>query len=476
MSLDEKQKIGLWERTKEVAGTYTGTFIVVMILNQLLFFGFCLNPVCIIAAMPHVLLITVAIGTLINKIGKWGDRGFLRKGAAAASSKLDEIGDAIDEAARGFKEEAIKTRREHVSEASERQRQALESLDELKDLARSLGMPDNCIERVEAAVASHRDVEIPEEKSLRSDPPDSWRTSSTLKPMLPQTTRAEKNQRSEIDSKINDYSKTPISGHRRVFITRSRLSSIAFVMSRERPMRDNFDGLYKTDLKPLFTQPELALLSVYREMCANPEEAFQSYKEISNNQSQNNQVFKDGSPAYHANKDCELLHNDYYNLEMPLEIKKRGEAEIERFRAFCEENRELIQAENPIVLKKLEARFFLKNPPTKIVAKNSGVTQFDNMDLERLESEIDSLIFDAEKFRNKDQFTFKAIRDRGYGTYKSDEAKDPSSPLYVWHNTYKVPIKDLLMHFFRVKFNPDLAFDGFLLDQLGFKPCGNCCK
>ena len=51
---------------------YTGTFVVVMLLNQLLFFGFCMNPVCLVAAMPHVLLITVAIGSWINKTGNWG--------------------------------------------------------------------------------------------------------------------------------------------------------------------------------------------------------------------------------------------------------------------------------------------------------------------------------------------------------------------------------------------------------------------
>ncbi len=57
----------LIQRTKEVATTYTGTFVVVMFLNQLLFFGFCLNPICIIAAMPHVLFITVVIGTWLEK-------------------------------------------------------------------------------------------------------------------------------------------------------------------------------------------------------------------------------------------------------------------------------------------------------------------------------------------------------------------------------------------------------------------------
>jgi hypothetical protein len=65
----------LWVRTKHVASTYTGTFIVVMLLNQLLFFGFCLNPICLIAAMPHVLFITVGVGSWINKLNNWGAGG-----------------------------------------------------------------------------------------------------------------------------------------------------------------------------------------------------------------------------------------------------------------------------------------------------------------------------------------------------------------------------------------------------------------
>lgn len=57
----------LYIRTKEIAKMYTVIFIVVMFLNQLLFFGLCLNPICLIAAMPHVLFITVVIGMWIHK-------------------------------------------------------------------------------------------------------------------------------------------------------------------------------------------------------------------------------------------------------------------------------------------------------------------------------------------------------------------------------------------------------------------------
>jgi len=81
----------LWIRTKEVAVTYTGTFIVVMFLNQLLFFGFCLNPICLIAAMPHCLAITVVIGTLLDRWNKSG-KGKEEKEEKTITTVLKEKG------------------------------------------------------------------------------------------------------------------------------------------------------------------------------------------------------------------------------------------------------------------------------------------------------------------------------------------------------------------------------------------------
>lgn len=62
-----------WIRIKKITAMYIGTFVVIMILNQLLFFGFCLKPVCLIAAVPHVFFISAIIGTWFNKLTGWGE-------------------------------------------------------------------------------------------------------------------------------------------------------------------------------------------------------------------------------------------------------------------------------------------------------------------------------------------------------------------------------------------------------------------
>lgn len=72
----------LFDRTVNIASMYTGTFIVVMAMNQIVFFGFCLNPACLVAAMPHVLLITVFIGSWVNKRNNWGNT-WAKKGVSS---------------------------------------------------------------------------------------------------------------------------------------------------------------------------------------------------------------------------------------------------------------------------------------------------------------------------------------------------------------------------------------------------------
>jgi len=76
---------------------YTGTFIVVILLNQFVFFGFCLNPICLVAAMPHCLAITVVIGSWINAKRGWGQRKSDVSGKASHySEKVLESATALE--------------------------------------------------------------------------------------------------------------------------------------------------------------------------------------------------------------------------------------------------------------------------------------------------------------------------------------------------------------------------------------------
>ncbi|WP_188630997.1 hypothetical protein, partial [Oceanisphaera marina] len=185
-------------------------------------------------------------------------------------------------------------------------------------------------------------------------------------------------------------------------------------------------------------------------------------------------VFEGGNPTYHTNKKCERFTSNFINLEIPPEIADKGDESIKRFRAFCKENMDLLVSDESRFKERLSIHFLLKNPPNKISHNNSGSVEFQNLSLEELESLIDQLLEDADAFRNRDKDTAKLIRNKGYGTDRAKEAKIEGNPLFIWHNKYKTNLKRLLQEYFRVKLNPDLKFEGELLEQLGFKPCHNC--
>jgi hypothetical protein len=236
----------------------------------------------------------------------------------------------------------------------------------------------------------------------------------------------------------------------------------------------SLDDIYKVDLGHILSKPEQALLAVYKEACEDPDAISKMYKKVPERVDTGKFVYEGGRAAYHSSLSCEVLHRDYFNIEIPVEIRHRGRKEIDRFRVFVKENIGLIDSDEPVFMRKLEAAFFLKNPPKQIRTPNSGVTKIENLDLEALEARIDQLLIDANDFRNSDGETRIKIAKLGYGTHRVEEAKLEGTALYTWHNTYKGGLKTLLKHYFRVKFNKNLVFKGSLLDQFGFKSCTYC--
>ena len=73
------------------------------------------------------------------------------------------------------------------------------------------------------------------------------------------------------------------------------------------------------------------------------------------------------------------------------------------------------------------------------------------------------------------KYTFLAYSTKDIqnnNTRFTDEAIKKFLKQYDVH--FKRPIKDLLIEYYRVLHNPDLKFEGNLLEQLGFRPCGAC--
>lgn len=209
-------------------------------------------------------------------------------------------------------------------------------------------------------------------------------------------------------------------------------------------------------------------------------------------------------PSYHSNKNCERLTSKFKNFEIPFEIKARarerglneGKSEqeileleihqVEVFRAWFKENFEIFNSDTEEFLKKLDIRWNIQRNVNEIERNNSGVESIENLNLAELEVEIDKIISEAGRYfvNNKDKqhiirrfqkLTFLAYRKGRIDINDTELTDDELKEFLLEYDTkFKKPIKELLFQYYRVKYNPDLSFEGQLLERLNFRSCSVC--
>jgi hypothetical protein len=250
--------------------------------------------------------------------------------------------------------------------------------------------------------------------------------------------------------------------------------------------------------KPIyfFGSYEQNILLGVQELFKNPKKFIAEYYIPIKREDKLRFVFEGGKPAFHLISNCDRLNSKYVNFEIPFEIKDRAEKSggeeavlkvVEEFRDWFKQNLYLIE-KNEIdeFVKKLDIRWNVQVKPQVIEKKNSGIEVKDNLNLNDLEIRIDDIIKEAGSyFRNNPdkqelikrfaKYSFLAYSNKyiykNNTDYSDSEIKEF---LKKYDQQFKVPAKDLLIEYYRVKFNPELKFEGKLLEQLGFKPCGLC--
>ena len=248
----------------------------------------------------------------------------------------------------------------------------------------------------------------------------------------------------------------------------------------------NLEGeVYK---KPIFffSDYEKNNLLGLKELLKDPETFIQEYYVPIENTDNLRYVYEGGKPAYHSKSDCERLNSNYRNFEIPEEIREKGKDEVLRFRSWFKENQYLLEKPD-IFVARLQMAFGVTMNPKAIDHENSGVELKENLNLEELEKRINKYISDAGQYFNKSdqekkeiirrfqKYTFLAYSNKDIqnnNTRFSDESIKKFLKQYDVH--FKRPIKDLLIEYYKVLHNPDLKFEGNLLEQLGFRPCGAC--
>lgn len=199
-----------------------------------------------------------------------------------------------------------------------------------------------------------------------------------------------------------------------------------------------------------------------------------------------NYIFEGGKPAYHKVFTCDRLNSDYQNFKIPDQIKEKGREAVVEFRQWFKQNSHLMEKPD-VFIERIRLKYKIVLNIMEVGRDNSGVEILDNYDLEALEKRIDNLINEAgayfknstaekqEILRRFQKLTFLAYRNgeiHSNNTRFSDDVLKNFLKQYDIH--FKKPIMELLLHYYRVKLNPNLIFEDNLLDQLGFSKCTKC--
>lgn len=261
--------------------------------------------------------------------------------------------------------------------------------------------------------------------------------------------------------------------------------------------------------KPIYflSKWETKYLLLMQTLLKEPEKfALEVYRPIVNKDTFRYVFENEQSPSYHFDKNCKRLNSNFKNFVIPIEIKERArkkaknegkteqetieieKQQVEVFRLWFKNNIELFEKDTEKFLKKLEIRWNIQRNINEIEKDNSGTETIDNLNLAELESEIDKLIREAGRYftTNKDkQHLIRRFQKLTFLAYTKEEIKindteltddELKSFLLEYDSKFKRPIFELLIQYYRVKYNPELSFDGQLLERLNFNPCLVCAK
>lgn len=259
--------------------------------------------------------------------------------------------------------------------------------------------------------------------------------------------------------------------------------------------------------KPIYflSKWETKYLLLMKSLLKDPSKfAIEVYKPVVNKDTFHYIYESEQPPSYHSTTSCERLTSKFKNFEVPFEIKARAREraenegksseevdnyeiqQVEVFRSWFKEHFQLFQSDTEEFLKKLDVRWNVQRNINEIERDNSGVERIENLNLQQLEFEIDKIISAAGRFfinetdkqhiiRRFQKLTFLAYR-KGNIDINDTELSDEELKAFLleYDKNFKKPIKELLLQYYRVKYNPDLSFEGQLLERLNFRSCSVC--
>lgn len=256
--------------------------------------------------------------------------------------------------------------------------------------------------------------------------------------------------------------------------------------------------VYNTQIKGLDLTGEVYKIPIYffsnyeknqllaiQELLKNPERFFTEIYKPYKPEDTYTLVYEGQKPAYHKESTCEKLNASFENFSIPKEIQERGIGVVIEFRKWFEEVKHLLEKPDVFVMR-LQAKWGIITNPQAINTGNSGITKFENYDINELVNIIDLQIKEAGRFYHKSEkntvilkkyskFTYLAYNNEDFRDNTTGYSKDEIKELLKFYNEkFKKPLKQNLIEYYKLKLNPDIDLSGDLLEGVGFTACVYC--
>jgi hypothetical protein len=285
----------------------------------------------------------------------------------------------------------------------------------------------------------------------------------------------------EDNSQINLVAK-----ENRAFITVH--NSMRIVKMIEPDKLSSLQGEVYDRVLPLFSKKEKDRLLGIQELLKDPVLFIDRYYDPARVPKDTGQFVRpEMSPAYHCTTDCPRLHADYKNYRIPYDVYRQGFGKISEFRKWFQEHAELLEKDKPSFIGEMSVTFGIKRAAVEeVAAPNTGCEPFANLSLPELKNKIESLLNAADEYCESSPMHTRILGEfmvKTWLAYKDEPIKynktgypdnEIRQLLMEFVRNFKTPVQRALVEYYRVKFNPDVSFQGRLLDRLGFVPCKTC--
>lgn len=274
-----------------------------------------------------------------------------------------------------------------------------------------------------------------------------------------------------------------------VYITRSNMQKLESSAKANTRNVSELVQCYDSQLTNLLSKPELEFLSSTKLVLETINESYAlleveySKLQIKTTRLPPNSrwVYLGGAPAYHKDKNCSRLHQDYLNFEIPEELP---ESRISEYRKFFIDNLSLFHEDAERFYVRISTRFGLKTSQVRTIQHdNSGYNEMRNsvFNVDLATQNIRAHITKMLDYKNSDPTVHKLIHSVGFATHKAMDYKsnkkyidlDGDNPVKQWHQL-KLQLKILLIDHMIAVTNPELAFNQSVLDTAGFISCKEC--